>query len=407
MVGNGLGGTSLINANVFLEADESLLSMDFWPSEIRKNPKAMKKYYKAVRDVLEPEAYPDHWPALKKMQLFERQAKAIGMSDRLYRVPQTTRFRPGPNSCGVNMNPSTLTGQDAMGINDGSKTTTLVTYLADSWNWGAEMFCQCEVRHVEKASEERGGGYIVYFAWHGHGRERFEDRVKEDLMWVHARKAVFLGAGAIGTTEILLRSKAMGLSMSDRVGQGMSGNGDMLAFSYNTDTEVNAVGRPFPCPTNPVGPTITSIIDYRKGLENPLNGFVIQEGAIPQGLCEFLQTMMDMMPGRQNDSNKSLIGRARDAVGEWKSRLLGPFVPDGAIEKTQVFLIMSHDGSQATLSLKNDKPVLEFIGVGRSDRVEQLNSLLAKATAAVGGTLVQSPFYAAMGQQQITVHPLG
>ena len=49
-------------------------------------------------------------------------------------------------------------------------------------------------------------------------------------MWVHAKKFVFLGAGALGSTEILLRSKEMGLKMSKKVGENMSGNGDMLAF---------------------------------------------------------------------------------------------------------------------------------------------------------------------------------
>lgn len=49
-------------------------------------------------------------------------------------------------------------------------------------------------------------------------------------MWVHAKKLVFLGAGAIGSTEILLRSKQAGLPMSTSIGQSMSGNGDILAF---------------------------------------------------------------------------------------------------------------------------------------------------------------------------------
>ena len=58
------------------------------------------------------------------------------------------------------------------------------------------------------------------------------------------------------------------------------------------------------------------------------------------------------------------------------------------------------------LSLQDDKPVLEFMGVARSAHVKHLNGLLAKATEAVGGTLVQSPFFALMGQQ-LTVHPIG
>lgn len=58
------------------------------------------------------------------------------------------------------------------------------------------------------------------------------------------------------------------------------------------------------------------------------------------------------------------------------------------------------------LSLKDDKPVLEFLGVARSNHVKYLNGLLAKATEEVGGTLVQNPFFALMGQQ-VTVHPIG
>ncbi|KAL7783895.1 hypothetical protein V8C37DRAFT_396573 [Trichoderma ceciliae] len=406
IVGNGLGGTSLINANVFLEAEEDILKMGFWPPEIRDDPTSLDKYYQKVRHVLEPEPYPEDWPTLKKMEIFHQQAKVLGLDDKFHRVPLTTRFRSGPNSSGVNMSASTLTGQDTTGVNDGSKTTTLVTYLADAWNWGAEMFCQCEVRFIEKVQDDRGG-YLIYFAWHGKGRSRFAtDGFHGDLMWVHAKEAVFLGAGAIGTTEILLRSKQMGLGMSDWVGRGMSGNGDVLAFGHNCEQEVNALGKPAPDPTNPVGPTITSAIDNRKGHENPLNGFVIQEGAMPQAFCQLLQCMLDLMPG-SHAPDKPILERAQAAIGQWKSRLLGPYSKSGTLGNTQVFLIMSHDGSQATLSLKNDRPVLEFHGVGRSDRVKRFNAILEKATDAVGGTLVYTPFYNLMNEQQITAHPLG
>lgn len=179
--------------------------------------------------MLEPQEYPEDWPELPKLKTLEKQAEKLGMHDKFRRVPLTTRFRNGPNSCGVEMAPSALTGQDVTGVNDGSKNTTLVTYLADAWNWGADMFCECEVRYIQKAPAERGG-YIVYFAWHGRNRGHFKANLHGDLLWVHAKKAVFLGAGTIGTTEILLRSREMGLEMSDMVGQNMSGNGDILAF---------------------------------------------------------------------------------------------------------------------------------------------------------------------------------
>ncbi|KAJ8125051.1 hypothetical protein O1611_g8589 [Lasiodiplodia mahajangana] len=404
LVGNGLGGTSLINANVFLEADEEVLKFKEWPKEIREHEGCLNEYYKKVAEVLEPEEYPHDWPKLPKLELLKKQAEYLNMTEKFRRVRQTTRFRNGPNSCGVEMSASASTGQDATGLNDGSKTTTLVTYLADAWNWGADIFCESEVRYITESPE---GGYIVYFAWHGGNRGHFKANFHEDLMWVHAKKAVFLGAGAIGTTEILLRSKQMGLKMSDRVGQNMSGNGDMLAFGYNTDHEVNAMGKQFPSPYHPIGPCITGIIDNRKGHKTPLDGYVIEEGAIPGALVPFMQALLEFMPGRVEETGESLVEAVKANLARAGSLFLGPYFRKGAIEKTQVYLIMSHDSNQAYLTLKEDKPVLEFIGVGRSDHVKYLNRVLEKATRAVGGTFVQNPFYSLMGQQQITVHPIG
>lgn len=37
LTGTGLGGTSLINANVFMEADKKTLAMNAWPPQIRDN----------------------------------------------------------------------------------------------------------------------------------------------------------------------------------------------------------------------------------------------------------------------------------------------------------------------------------------------------------------------------------
>ncbi|KAI1754572.1 glucose-methanol-choline oxidoreductase [Xylaria castorea] len=405
VVGNGLGGTSLINANVFLEADEEVLQMDQWPDEIRENKGCLKEYYEKAAEVLEPEEYPKDWPKLPKLELLKRQAEYLNMSEKFSRVKQTTRFRNGPNSCGVEMSASASTGQDTTGLNDGSKTTTLVTYLADAWNWGADMFCESEVRYITKSPD--GVGYLVYFAWHGGNRGHFKANLHDDLMWIHAKEAVFLGAGAIGTTEILLRSKRMGLKMSDKIGQNMSGNGDMLAFGYNTDHEVNAVGRQFPSAYHPIGPCITGIIDNRKGHVNPLDGYVIEEGAIPGAFAPFMQALLEFMPGNIETEGESLYQRVQANIARAGSLFLGPYFRRGAIERTQVYLIMSHDSNQAYLTLKEDKPVLEFIGVGRSDHVKYLNRVLEKATRAVGGTFVQNPFYSLMSQQQITVHPIG
>ena len=41
---------------------------------------------------------------------------------------------------GVYQKASTLSGQDSTGVNDGSKNSTLMNYLPDAWNHGAEMY---------------------------------------------------------------------------------------------------------------------------------------------------------------------------------------------------------------------------------------------------------------------------
>lgn len=173
------------------------------------------------------------------------------------------------------------------------------------------------------------------------------------------------------------------------------------------DEEANAIGKPFPNPYNPIGPTINSVIDDREGHENPLDGYVIQEGAIPRSLTPFLQTLLEMMPGSIEATGEPFQEKVRSAFARYSSHLFGAYRQGGSMDNTQVYLIMSHDSSQAMLTLKDDKPVLEFLGVGRSDHVRKLNDLLAKATQAMGGTFVKNPFDALMGGQQVTVHPIG
>ncbi|CAJ2507067.1 Uu.00g082530.m01.CDS01 [Anthostomella pinea] len=186
-VGLRLGGTSLINANVFMEADKEILSTDEWPPEIRKDGDGLQKYYDKVAPMLELQEYPQDWPELPKMELLRQQAEYLNMGSKFRKVRQTTRFENGPNSSGVEMSPSRLS-EEAKGRN----------------------------------------GYLVYFASHKIGPG--DTYSSADLLWVYAKRAVFFGAGSIGTSEILWRSKAMGMDISDLVGHNISDNGDNVAI---------------------------------------------------------------------------------------------------------------------------------------------------------------------------------
>lgn len=72
--------------------------------------------------------------------VLQRQAEAIGLGKQYTTIRQTVAFRDKKNAAGVHLKASKLTGQDSVGLNDGGKNTVLTTYLADAFNFGAEMY---------------------------------------------------------------------------------------------------------------------------------------------------------------------------------------------------------------------------------------------------------------------------
>jgi hypothetical protein len=115
--------------------------------------------------MLQPCQYPAHFPELPKLRTLETQARLLGEEyhKNFYRVPITVTFENRVNAAGVRQRASTLTGNDATGINDGSKNSTLMNYIPDAWNHGCEIFCECEVRRIKKC--KKTGRYIVFYEW--------------------------------------------------------------------------------------------------------------------------------------------------------------------------------------------------------------------------------------------------
>src|SRR5690606_27888888 len=105
-------------------------------------------------------------------------------------------------------------------------------------------------------------------------------------------EVVVLAGGSLGSTEILLRSREAGLSLSPQLGRKFTGNGDVLGFAYNDDIPVNAVGAGArdPAAHEPVGPCITGIIDKR-ALDDFKQGLVVEEGVLPGALAELYPSL--------------------------------------------------------------------------------------------------------------------
>ncbi len=53
--------------------------------------------------------------------------------------------------------------------------------------------------------------------------------------------------------------------------------------------------------------------------------------------------MLDLMPGKSEDEDETLAQKTQAALARYGSRFLGPYFKKGAVERTQVYLVMSHD----------------------------------------------------------------
>jgi cholesterol oxidase len=273
-----------------------------------------------------------------------------------------------------------------------------MTYLPDAVNHGAEIFTGATVRHVKKEAD----GWRVLYTPTSARRDGFRSPERSVTA-----KIVVLGAGALGSTEILLRSRVEGLAVSDRLGQGFTGNGDVLAFAYNGDKSVNAVGVGVPARTDiaPPGPCITGAIDLRasSALED---GMIIEEGVLPSGLAEILPATFSVGRIFGKDTDHGPIDELQETARRATSFLLGTW--RGAMHNTATFLVMAHDGSAGRLELDDDRIRVDWPGISKEPVFARVGDALRNASAANGATYIRNPIQNTfLGKNVITVHPLG
>ena len=355
-IGCGLGGTSLVNAGVVLPAEQRVLADPVWPQALRDDADGMRDGYARASEMLRPSSYPQDFPQLEKLAALEAAGDALG--ERFYRPPINVNYDPdGVNHVGVYQQACRLCGDCVSGCNYAAKNTLIMNYLPDARNHGAEIYTQVRVRHVERGD----GRWLVHFEPVRVGRDVFD----APAMFVSA-DIVVIGAGALGSTEILLRSQKLGLPLSDHVGSRFSGNGDFLAFGYNTDRPVNGIGfgdhdvGELPA----VGPCIAGIVDIREQDELG-HGLVIEEGVIPGAISVVLAKLFGIAAGMVgNDTDEGLADFYRERTRELKSLFGGPY--GGALRNTITYLVMTHDDSngQVVLDKVDGRPRVNWKGVG-------------------------------------------
>ncbi|MDQ6685365.1 MAG: GMC family oxidoreductase, partial [Pseudomonadota bacterium] len=431
MVGCGLGGTSLINANVALEMDPRLFDATPWPKPFRDDPKLLEPFVERARSMLDPTPYPADFPPLNKLQALQKSAAVLKQP--FLRPPIAVNFVDQVNPFGVHQPCCTLCGDCTSGCNVGAKNTTLMNYLPDAHRHGAEIFTGARVSRIERDGTRwrvifepvalRGDAGAATAPTAPAAPSGGERSVSADI--------VVLGAGALGSTEILLRSAAHGLSLSGQLGRRFSGNGDVVALGYNsywrattdghgqaTYANINGVGTGTNVLAHPdlPGPCITGVIDMRNSTLVD-EALVIEEGVIPGALAPLLAPALffaDAMIGSPfefgADQVKSRLLDAQtlgDAV-QHDPASLAAMAYRGAIGRTQTYLVMSVDDAGGRLRLDDDRLRIDWPGAG-SSRVMASNGVWLNAVSdAIQGGLIGNPLSSpALQSKLITVHPLG
>lgn len=359
LVGSAIGGTSQINANVAERAQADAFQDPRWPAAVRADPALFNNGYVAAERMLGANPLPEGFAGQSKLRAIEKLNRLIDVpgtnrNTRFKRPPLAVTFgQPGQavtNPQGVEQKACVHCGNCVTGCNHWAKNTLSMNYLAEAFRHGAELFNRAAVLHVEPHNLNELAGWLTTFRLNSNPR----DKAFEETFQVFSEVLV-LAAGTLGSTEILMRSHALGKLPLSRLnlGERFSSNGDMLTFGYDQDDTVDAFTQPDPAEKQPprkVGPTITGMIDLRTATE-PLDRIVVEEAAIPTALAQIAAELVTTTALPHQLVEKQLRG-------DMRRRGVDPLAVDpAALERTQVHLVMGREpsDSKAMLTLAGDR----------------------------------------------------
>ncbi|HTU97931.1 MAG TPA: GMC oxidoreductase [Solirubrobacteraceae bacterium] len=457
LVSSGLGGGSLIYANVLLPKPPDSFAADpsndgvAWPVTAAD----LAAEYAGVARVLEPTPLPDEYfepprerGGVTKTQRFFAAARAGGLEPA--RAPIAVTFRaPGAGGAGVaaaaggaaaggaaagggaaraepgvpfgaaNLHgrprhTCTLVGECDLGCNEGAKNTLDYTYLTDFLATGgdrAQIFTCCEATGIEPAD---GGGYQVHFVEHRAaraqvlGRRQPEDGAAELLdpatdeasdAWTRTVTAsvVVVAGGTFGSTRLLLASRPRLPRLSAQLGRRFSTNGDLLTVARGCRAPDGSADDLDPT----YGPVITAYAEHatngRRLWMQDAGGPGVSAWAWQAGeMPRDLWSARELLPGL-------IRGRRGGRISALMARALGSAESSASMLP---MLTMGEDVSGGRMRLEGDGLALDWDPRGASRSYFRsalgLAELLAKG---LGGRL--GPPLAARLAPGLTAHPLG
>lgn len=386
--GAGVGGGSLIYANISVEAKPELFNQG-WPPEITYNE--LKPYYDKVGKMLNLQTIPDN-QLTRRFNLMKEGAQKLGYEDRFRKLPMAVSFsqnfdptredpfndkhsEPFTNDQGQQQGTCVHCGNCDIGCQVKAKNTLDLNYIP----WAEKHGAQVRPLHIAKNIVPEGSGYRVHF-----------DRIENGKLVAGSETAqkVIVAAGSLGSTELLLRCRDEHKSLpniSRFLGYNWSSNGDFLTPAFYDNREIS--------PTQ--GPTITCTIDF---LDGKVDGeqFFIEDGGFPNVLRNALQANAKDPRFRLLLEGVKQVAREDDPLGNvmpWFAQ--GIDAADGRLKLKRIWYAPWRRRLAMDWDIKRSEPTINAI--------INMHKRLAKAT---GGDPWVPPTWTVL-KNLITPHPLG
>lgn len=410
LLGNGLGGGSLINAGVLARPLGSVFRQRPWPWQFADD--ALEPHFRTVEAMLAQSRIPTRPPKLERLEWLGRGIDGTD-ADRRANVAVNFNGGSGPNRFGVPQANCVGCGDCFTGCNHGAKNTLATNYLPLAFRRGARLFTGVTVLSLGRAG--RHWALQLQFT-----DSQIQRRFGAEFPTLFARR-VILAAGSYGSTGILLRSREKGFRQlaTQRLGRRFSTNGDMIAVAAGMSAPVRASARESQAPgERGIGPTICGLVD-RRWARVPL---AIEELAIPAALRrpfeEIVTTLSTVYGLTRVDWSRHGTRNSADPAA----------FQDDAIDRTAVYATMGDDGAAGEIALmRHDGALMSDAGVQVAwPRVADLPvfreamATLERAHGPFGATVMPNPMWRALpeslngvleggplGGGVFTVHPLG
>lgn len=452
LVSSGLGGGSLIYANIHLRKDPQWFKEDRpdgsyepWPISYED----LDTHYGRVEKMLNVQKYPlEHAPyneTLKTYALREADAKLqlgdqsthrweklnLAVSFKTRNVANPDEDDPAnppvvgaqipehlPNyhtvTSGREMPRSTcrLCGECDIGCNFGSKNTLDYNYITAAIHqrpYPAQIDTLCEVKAIAPLD---GIGYKVEFVRHNPAAiDPVTGVCPPPPRFTTTCDRLIISAGTFGSPYLLLKNRANFPALSPTLGSRFSVNGDLLSFIVKSMEQKN--GKTVPRRLDPsFGPVITSAIrvgDTLDGNGPQGRGFYTEDGGSPyllswvsevagipafaHRLVTFAKMAVKYRLGLNNDANLSAE----------ISKLLGPA---SASMSSFPILTMGRDFANGRLFLKDNLLDCDWSQDKSQEYFDRVHRVGKAIADALNAEYMDNPSYKKL-HQVLTAHPLG